>query len=67
MQWREVKQIEFDRFIREYPRRLEPAPPLNRKANFREWRDRTLGDWPTNVVATSCTRHKSLRYQVINQ
>lgn len=64
MRWRAVKQLEFERFLREYPGSLEPHPSLGRKANFREWRDTTLGDWPGNVVATCCFTRRCPRYQI---
>jgi hypothetical protein len=44
--WRDVSLAEFEAFLRDYPRPLQARPPLNRKANCREWLDPALGNWP---------------------
>ena len=56
--------MEFDRFLRDYPRPLEPRPPLARRANYREWLDVTLGPWPDNAVAKRWTRARCFGWQV---
>jgi hypothetical protein len=53
--WRFITAMEFEAFLKGYPRTLEAHPPLERKANFRSYSDVTLGQWPGNVVATSHT------------
>ena len=63
-QWRDVPREEFERFLREYPRPLEARPPLMRKANYREWVDPTLGNWPGNAVAKAWRRGGCHGYQV---
>jgi hypothetical protein len=63
-EWRDVSQLEFDAFLRNYPRPLETRPPLNRKANYREWIDPTLGNWPENAVGKSWKRGGCLGYQI---
>jgi hypothetical protein len=64
-QWCNVSQAEFEAFLRNYPRPLEPRPPLSeRKANYREWLDPTLGSWPGNAVAKAWARHRSSGWQV---
>jgi hypothetical protein len=55
---------EFEAFLRTYPRPLEARPPLRRKANYREWVDLTLGEWPAGAVAKSWTRGRSQGYQI---
>jgi len=62
--WSDVSLAEFEAFLRRYPRPLEARPPLDRKANYREWVDRTLGDWPDNAVAKSWRRGRCLGYQI---
>jgi len=62
--WSDVSLAEFEAFLREYPRPLEARPPLSRKANYREWVDRTLGNWPDNAVAKSWRRGRCLGYQI---
>jgi hypothetical protein len=62
--WTDVSLLEFEKFLREYPRPLEARPPLTRKANFREWLDPTLGTWPDSAVAKSWRRGDCLGYQV---
>jgi len=62
--WSDVSLGEFEAFLREYPRALEARPPLSRKANYREWVDRTLGNWPDNAVAKSWRRGRCLGYQI---
>jgi hypothetical protein len=63
-QWRDVSQLEFDAFLRDYPRPLEPRPPLTRKASYREWVDPALGKSPENAVAKCWTRGRCQGYQV---
>ena len=63
-QWIDVSQLEFDAFLRDYPRPLEVRPPLSRKARYREWLDSTLGNWPGNAVAKSWTRGSCQGFQV---
>jgi len=46
MQGREVTSLEFEAFLREYPRPLEAIPPLTQKARFREWLDAPPGASP---------------------
>ena len=55
--WREVNYLEFDRYLREYPRPLVADPPLNRPARLREWFDISLGHWPHNAVAKQLDVH----------
>jgi hypothetical protein len=55
--WREVNYLEFDRYLREYPRPLVADPPLNRPARLREWFDIGLGVWPHNAVAKQLDVH----------
>lgn len=55
--WIEVNYLEFDRYIREYPRTLVADPPLNRPARLREWFDVSLGNWPQNAVAKQLDAH----------
>jgi hypothetical protein len=62
--WCDVSLAEFEQFLRDYPRPLEARPPLVRKANYREWIDRTLGNWPDNAVAKSWRRGRCLGYQI---
>jgi hypothetical protein len=62
--WRDVPRIEFDAFLRDYPRPLEARPPLTRKARYREWLDPALGNWPNNAVAKCWTRGGCHGYQV---
>ena len=64
LSWRDVSQLEFDAFLRRYPRPLEARPPLPRKANFRQWLDLTLGQWPKSVVAKCWKRGACRGYQV---
>jgi hypothetical protein len=62
--WCDVSLAEFESFLREYPRPLEARPPLSRKANYREWVDPTLGNWPDNAVAKCWRRARCLGYQI---
>ena len=62
--WRDVSQLEFDAFLRRYPRPLEARPPLTSKARYREWLDPALGTWPNNAVAKCWTRGSCRGYQV---
>jgi hypothetical protein len=59
-----VTSVEFDEFLRAYPRALEPHPPLDRKALFRHWLDPALGKFPANVVAVSNVSRRSRIYEV---
>jgi len=65
--WLDVSSAEFATFLREYPRALEPRPPLGRKANYREWLDPTLGSWPDNAVAKTWTRDRCTGFQIRRQ
>jgi hypothetical protein len=62
--WRDVSQLEFEGFLRDYPRPLEARPPLTRKANYREWLDASLGKWPEGAVAKCWRRRGCHGYQV---
>jgi hypothetical protein len=62
--WYDVSQLEFEAFLRDYPRPLEVRPPLSRKANYREWIDLTLGQWPENAVAKRWRRGGCHGYQI---
>jgi hypothetical protein len=63
-QWVDVSLLEFEDFLRTYPRTLEARPPLTRKANYREWLDPTLGSWPDNVLAKTWRRGRCSGWQV---
>jgi hypothetical protein len=54
--WRDVSSAELEAFLRGYPRPLEARPPLSRRANYREWLDPALGNWPENAVAKAWER-----------
>jgi hypothetical protein len=62
--WRDVSLAELESFLREYPRPLEARPPISRKANYREWVDPALGNWPGNAVAKAWGRGGCRGYQV---
>jgi hypothetical protein len=62
--WFDVSALEFEAFLRDYPRALEARPPLSHKANFREWVDPNLGTWPNNAVGKSWKRGACLGYQI---
>jgi hypothetical protein len=62
--WFDVSLPEFEAFLRDYPRPLEARPPLTQKANYREWCDPTLGNWPGNAVAKRWARGGCHGYQV---
>jgi hypothetical protein len=62
--WLDVSRLEFESFLREYPRPLEARPPLTRKANYREWIDPALGKWPGNAVAKCWRRGGCQGYQI---
>ena len=62
--WFDVSASEFEAFLRDYPRPLEARPPLNRKANYREWVDPSIGAWPANAVGKSWKRGRCLGYQI---
>jgi hypothetical protein len=62
--WADVSRIEFEAFLRDYPGPLEARPPLTRKANYREWVDPALGNWPGNAAAKCWTRGGCHGYQV---
>ena len=63
-QWVDVSQLEFEAFLRDYPRPLEPRPPLTHKTRYREWLDLTLGGWPDNAVAKCWNRGRCMGWQV---
>jgi hypothetical protein len=60
-----VTSVEFEEFLRTYPRPLEPLPPLSHKALFRQWLDPTLGQFPDSVVGKSNVSRKSRLYEVL--
>ena len=62
--WFDVSLAEFEAFLRDYPRPLEARPPLNQKANYREWIDPSLGAWPGNAVGKFWKRAACLGYQI---
>jgi hypothetical protein len=62
--WFDVSLPEFEAFLRDYPRPLEARPPLRQKANYREWIDPTIGDWPGNAVGKCWRRGSCLGYQI---
>jgi hypothetical protein len=62
--WFDVSVLEFEAFLRDYPRPLEARPPLNQKANYREWVDPSTGAWPGNAVGKSWKRGVCLGYQI---
>jgi hypothetical protein len=62
--WSDVSALEFEAFLRAYPRPVEARPPLSRKANYREWVDPTLGKWPGNAVAKAWRRGGCQGYQI---
>jgi hypothetical protein len=63
-QWSDVTAAEFEAFLHAYPRPLEARPPVSRRANYREWIDPSLGQWPENAVAKSWTRGHCHGYQI---
>ena len=66
--WREVSLAEFEAFLRDYPRPLEAQPPLSqRRVNFREWLDASLGQWPDNAVAKAWKRGRCAGYQILRR
>jgi len=62
--WLDVTIAGLEAFLRDYPRPLEARPPLTRKANYREWIDPALGDWPGNAVAKSWRRGGCQGFQI---
>ena len=62
--WFDVSALEFEAFLRDYPRPLEARPPLNRKADFREWVDPSVGACPGTVVGKAWKRGAGLGYQI---
>jgi len=62
--WFDVALAEFEAFLRDYPRRLEADPPLIHQADYREWSDPGLGQWPDNAVAITSTRGRCTGYQI---
>ena len=63
-QWSDVTAAEFEAFLHAYPRPLEARPPVSRRANYREWIDPSLGQWPENAVAKCWTRGHCHGYQI---
>ena len=57
--WRVVSHIEYEAFVKCYPRPLTIAPPLAQRARFRRYLDPTLGAWPDSQVATVHRAHRS--------
>ena len=62
--WLNVSREEFEAFLREYPRPLEARPPVERKANYREWLDPALGAWPDSAVAKAWKRGNGNGWQI---
>jgi len=62
--WFDVSLAEFEAFLRDYPRPLEPHPPLRQKANLREWIDPSIGASPGTAVGKSRMRGACLGYQI---
>jgi hypothetical protein len=62
--WRDVSRLEFEAFLRRYPRPLEARPPLSRKARYREWVVPALGKWSGNAVAKCWTRGRCTGFQI---
>jgi hypothetical protein len=62
--WFDVSVAEFESFLQDYPRPLETRPPLDRKANYREWVDPSIGAWPGNAVGKSWTRGGCVGHQI---
>ena len=62
--WFDVSLAEFEAFLRDYPRPLEPRPPLRQWVNFREWIDPTIGAWPGSAVGKSWMRGGCVGYQI---
>jgi hypothetical protein len=62
--WLDVSREEFEAFLRHYPRSVEARPPLEHKANYREWLDPTLGTWPDNAIAKAWKRNSSNGWQI---
>ena len=62
--WSDASALEFETFLRSYPRPLEVRPPLAQKVNYREWLDPSLGVWPGNAVGKSWRRGACLGYQI---
>src|SRR5215469_7640026 len=62
--WFDVSALEFEAFLRDYPRPLEARPPLSQKTNYREWLDPSIGAWPGNAVGKSWRRGACLGYQI---
>jgi hypothetical protein len=62
--WFDVSLAEFEAFLRDYPRPLEPRPALRQKANFREWIDPSIGAPPGTAVGKSWRRGACLGYQI---
>jgi hypothetical protein len=64
--WCAVDYLEFDRYIRQYPRPLVIDPPLGKAARMRTWSDPTLGPWPHNAVAKYFSYYKNSSYFVLD-
>jgi hypothetical protein len=50
--WRVVSAAQFNSFLNTYPRRWQVDPPLHQPAVFRNFRDSTLGAFPSDIIAT---------------
>ena len=66
MEWQSVSAQDFDDYLRLYPRPLTIEPPLERKANHREWIDASRGAWPDSVVAVSVKSRRSRYFRVLS-
>jgi hypothetical protein len=62
--WLDVSALEFEAFLRNYPRPLQTRPPLDRKAKYREWVEPSMGAWPGNAIGKSWSRGACLGYQI---
>lgn len=66
MEWRAVSASDFDAYLAAYPRPLTVEPPLERKANHREWSDPARGAWPDSVVAVSVKSRRATFFRVLS-
>jgi hypothetical protein len=62
--WFDVSVLEFEAFLRDYPRPVETRPSLPQKANYRERVDPSIGVRPGNAVGKSWERLGCLGYQI---